>query len=215
VSATQVTDRRQQIIEAGLAILREEGLRGFTQPRIAARLGLRQSNLTYYFPTISDLLTAVANAAVDVQLAAASDVVTKATTRARASEGIAAVATRHEVTRVLMSLAQAADQEEEVRVLFNALTGGLTAEISTLLTKLGLTAQPANVDLFHALVVGLSVIELATGRKNGKSRSRDVIDLALHLFAQENDTPSTAATPSKRALTSDGSPKKSRSKGMY
>jgi DNA-binding transcriptional regulator YbjK len=191
VSATQVTDRRQQIIEAGLAILREEGLRGFTQPRIAARVGLRQSNLTYYFPTISDLLTAVAAAAVDVQLATASGLVTNVKTCAQASEGIAGVATRHEVTRVLMSLAQAADQEPEVRVLFNTLTDSLTAEISTLLDKLGLTAQPANVDLFHALVVGLSVIELATSRKNGKSRSREVIDLILRLFALESDPPLT------------------------
>lgn len=52
-------DRRRAIFAAGLAILREEGLAGFTQPRVAARAGLRQGNLTYYFPTRTDLLVAI------------------------------------------------------------------------------------------------------------------------------------------------------------
>ena len=63
-------DRRQDIIEAGLATLREHGYAGFTQPRVAARAGLRQSHLTYYYPTRIDLLTAVGRAAIDRQLAA-------------------------------------------------------------------------------------------------------------------------------------------------
>ena len=62
------TDRRDELIEAGLAILREEGLAGFSQARIAKRVGLRQGHLTYYFPTRTDLLTAVARKAVDNQL---------------------------------------------------------------------------------------------------------------------------------------------------
>ncbi|MHC5540598.1 TetR family transcriptional regulator, partial [Singulisphaera rosea] len=54
-----MTDRRQEIIEAGLATLRERGYSGFTQPRVATRAGLRQSHLTYYYPTRADLLAAV------------------------------------------------------------------------------------------------------------------------------------------------------------
>ncbi|WP_167760146.1 TetR/AcrR family transcriptional regulator [Paraburkholderia pallida] len=182
MSTAKTIDRRQQIIEVGLAILQEEGLRGFTQPRIAARAGLRQSNLTYYFPTISDLLAAVASAGVEAQLKAASGVVSKVTTCAQASEGIANMTSRHEVTRVLMSLAQAADQEAEVRMLFNALTDGLAAEIRQLFDKLGITAQESGIDLVHAVVVGLSVIELATGRRNGKDRTRQAMDLILRML---------------------------------
>ena len=190
MSSSQPSDRRQQIIEAGLAILREEGLRGFTQPRIAARLGLRQSNITYYFPTISDLLTAVARAAVDVQLATAADLVANVTTPEAAAEAIARMTTHHEVTRVLMALAQAADQEAGVRVLFNELTDGLAGEIRTLFDKLGVKEQLPSTDLFHALVVGLSVIELATGRPGGKDRSKEVIDGVLRLLAARAPQPS-------------------------
>lgn len=183
-------DRRQQIIEAGLDILREEGLRGFTQPRIAARTEMRQSNLTYYFPTISDLLTAVARAGVEAQLDAASDVVSTVTTREQASERIAAMTSRHEVTRVLMSLAQAADHESEVRTLFNELTDGLAEEIRMLFGKLSIETQQPGIDLFHALIVGLSVIDLATGSRSRNDRPRDAMDLILQMF--ENATASSA-----------------------
>ena len=57
-------DRRHDIVEAGLAVLREHGYTGFTQPRIAARVGLRQSHLTYYYPTRLDLLEAVGRTAI-------------------------------------------------------------------------------------------------------------------------------------------------------
>ena len=60
-------DRRKHIIDAGLGLLREEGLPGLTQPRIATRTGLRQSHLTYYYPTRAALVAAVARAAVDTQ----------------------------------------------------------------------------------------------------------------------------------------------------
>ena len=44
-------DKRQHIVECALAQLREEGFAAFTQSKVAARAGLRQSHLTYYYPT--------------------------------------------------------------------------------------------------------------------------------------------------------------------
>lgn len=75
-------DRRQDIINASLAVLRQSGYSGFTQPRVAAGVGLRQSHLTYYFPARIDLLAGVARAAVDRQLAAV-DTILGASSNAR------------------------------------------------------------------------------------------------------------------------------------
>ena len=50
---------RDRILEAALAILRESGIQRFTQLQIAERAGVRQSHLTYCFPTREDLLEAV------------------------------------------------------------------------------------------------------------------------------------------------------------
>src|SRR5258705_13612169 len=110
-------DRKQIIIEAGLDVLREHGYPGFTQPRVAASAGLRQSHLTYYFPTRVDLLAAVARAAIDGQLNAI-DKMLDGSSKESAAETIASVTGRYANTRVIMALAQAADQEPTLRNLF-------------------------------------------------------------------------------------------------
>lgn len=50
---------RERILDAGLGILRESGLQRLTQVQVAERAGVRQSHLTYYFPTREDLLAAI------------------------------------------------------------------------------------------------------------------------------------------------------------
>lgn len=50
---------RQRILDAALQIVEEQGIGALTQPRVAKQAGIRQSNLTYYFPHKSDLLLGV------------------------------------------------------------------------------------------------------------------------------------------------------------
>ena len=178
-------DFRKKILDAGLSILREHGLAGLTQPRIAAKTGLRQSHLTYYYPTRADLLTAVTRAAIEAQLAGARSLTKGIGSAEQAATKMATVATRRENTRVLAALNQAADQEPTVRALFNELLDGFIAELGTLLEKLKLSPTEARIDLLHALFVGLSIIDLATRRKNGRVRAKAALSLAFNLLSGE------------------------------
>ncbi len=189
----QTNDRRQIILEAGLSILREEGLAGFTQPKVAAKAGLRQGNLTYYFPTRTDLLAAVARLAIDAQLATAARMVERIMSAQEAASAFAAVVTRHENSRVLVALNQAADQESALRGQFNELTDGFIGELQSLLQKLSLDPTQSRVDLVHALFVGLSVIDLATSRPNGEARSKSVMDEAFALLASNQTNTNTGS----------------------
>jgi AcrR family transcriptional regulator len=56
---------RERILDAALYILGESGIRDLTQVQVAHRARVRQSHLTYYFPTRDDLLDAVTERAVD------------------------------------------------------------------------------------------------------------------------------------------------------
>lgn len=120
----------------------------FAQPNIAARSGLRQSHLTYYFPTRTDLSAAVARKAIDIQLAAAKAMVAKVKTAQQAASAIV----RHENTKVLVALNQAADHEAAPRDLFNELTDGFVTELKVMLEKVGVKADQSTVDLVHALI---------------------------------------------------------------
>jgi AcrR family transcriptional regulator len=183
-----VADRRDELIEAGLEILREEGLAGFSQARVAARAGLRQGHLTYYFPTRTDLLAAVARKAIDNQLAGIARTVALSESKDAAAKAVASATLNHRNTRVLVALNQAADQEPEVRALFNELTGGFVNQLGNLLQTLGLEPREDRIDLVHALFVGLSVIELATSRARGRERSEAVLRCALSLLAARPST---------------------------
>src|SRR5258708_6895284 len=127
-----MSDRREAITTAALEVLREHGYSGLTQPRVAARAGLRQSNLTYYFPTRLDLLVALARTTIDGQLAAV-DAMLDGSSPEVAAATIAAISVRHENTRVLMGLVQAADQEPAVREIFRELADGIIARSGRLL----------------------------------------------------------------------------------
>jgi AcrR family transcriptional regulator len=56
---------RDRILDAAVAVLRESGLQHLMQVPVSVKAGVRQSHLTYYFPTRQDLLEAVIARVVD------------------------------------------------------------------------------------------------------------------------------------------------------
>ena len=156
-------DRRQAIVAAALEVIGESGLAGFTQPRVAARAGMRQSHLTYYFPTRDDLLVAVADEAVARRV----DVLRAAHAAAGGPrEQVAALArvlTSPEQTRVLLALTQAADRDDHVRASFGALAAGVGPLSAGLLESVGADADQAALALLQATATGIAVLALARG----------------------------------------------------
>ncbi len=179
-----LNDRRQQILTAALATLREHGSAGFTQARVAARAGVRQSHLTYYFGTRLALLQAVARLAVDGQLAAI-DSVFAGPSRTSVAKALANVTVRHESTRVLMALVQAADQEPSLRALCRELAEGIAERTEGFVKRLNVLATREHAHLLHALSVGLAVVDLATQRPNSKRRAAAMLDTTFSLMTSK------------------------------
>ena len=169
-------------------MLREEGLAGFTQPNVAAKAGLRQGNLTYYFATRADLLAAVARSAIDLQLGAAKALLGSAQSLNDATNAIGAMVVRHANTRVFVALNQAADQEPALQALFNELLEGFVEAITDFMKRMNLRPTQSHVDLLHAVFVGLSVIDLATGRKNGSARALAVLKSLFKLLSNNEES---------------------------
>jgi AcrR family transcriptional regulator len=154
---------RQALVDAALAVIGESGLGGFTQPRVAARAGMRQSHLTYYFPTRDDLLVAVADEAVRRRIAVLAEAQAEAAGPREQVAALARVLASPEQTRVLLALTQAADQNEAVRGSFGALAAGVGPLSAELLGAVGADADPATLALLQATSTGLAVLALAHG----------------------------------------------------
>lgn len=193
-------DRRAKIIDAAMLVLRERGFAGLTQPRVAKEVGMRQSLLTYYYPTRFDLLAAVGRNAVDRQLAAVRAMLGALVSLDQAAAAIATLVTQHGNTRVLMALAQAADQEPRLREVFGELVDGIVAEVDLFLARTGgRPAGPNAARLLHAASVGMAVVTLAMDPEDARERMevmiRDLLDLLV--------PPAAARTASGRASQGD------------
>src|SRR5919205_3165991 len=99
-------DVRERILQAALDLLSQSGAHELTQPRVAKAAGVRQSHLTYYFPTRADLLQALAHYSIEKfvgQLAHAQP--------GRLPFEMASAAADKRRTRVMLGLVAAADRE--------------------------------------------------------------------------------------------------------
>ncbi|MEJ2868265.1 TetR family transcriptional regulator [Actinomycetospora sp. OC33-EN08] len=172
-----MSDKRTAIVEAALEVIGETGPAGFTQPRVAARAGLRQSHLTYYFPTRDDLLVAVAEEAVRRRVALLREAQEGAGTTEEQVSALARVLTSPEQTRVLLALTQAADRNEAVRTAFHDLAAGIGPIGEGMLAAADAPVDPAAVGLLQATSTGIAVLALARG-----GDATAVTGLAEHLL---------------------------------
>lgn len=170
---------RDRILEAALRLLAERGAHELTQPRVARAAGVRQSHLTYYFPTRGELLQEVARFSIEKlagQLGGAK--------AAGLAEGIAAGAADKRRSRVLLGLVGAADQDPAIRKRMRRFIAELRARIAPLLEAGGLQADPESVAFFHSVIVGCAVLQLARDNAEARTEAKRVLKRAASFISR-------------------------------
>lgn len=157
---------KDNILQAGSALLRERGVGALTQPQIAQAAGVKQSHLTYYFPTRTDLLVAIAEQVVSQTLdrISASLVLAQAggpggpVVPADWTQRMADVLLTGMPPRVIIGLIAAADAEPDIRPALVRLVASVRHRLTQMLAHLGLAHDPTTALLAHATVLGLAVM---------------------------------------------------------
>src|SRR5690349_24873577 len=119
---------RDRILEAALGLLAESGAHELTQPRVAKAAGVRQSHLTYYFPTRGELLQEVARHSIEKlagQLAHRPP--------GALADALAAGAADKRRSRVMLGLVAAADRDPAIRRRMRRFIAQLRARMAPLL----------------------------------------------------------------------------------
>jgi AcrR family transcriptional regulator len=147
---------RERLLDAALLVLRESGIQQLTQVQVARRAGVRQSHLTYYFPTRGDLLEAVTKRAVEGIAAglgpALSDDATQS--HARLLERLARAVADLEHMRIFVATIVEADGDPAVRRVMRRATEMMEA---TLAEALGGDHAGERARLVLAAVWGLGL----------------------------------------------------------
>lgn len=176
-------DVRSKILDAALRLVFDTGVAALTQPRIAQAAGVRQSHLTYYFPTRAELLEGVAQHMMETTIQGM-----QAVAHAHAGRGAEALArvmgeavADPRRARVMLALIVASDEEPRIKQWLRIFVPQLRARIAGVLQKAGLDAS--RVALFHTMLVGTAILNVARDDENSRREARSTVRAALELLA--------------------------------
>lgn len=155
-------DARARILDAATSLLAEHGLRSLTQPRVCKKSGMRQSHLTYYFPTRRDLMIGVAQRSME---ALSQPLLGRALTGRLTPASLARtlgeeLADRGRV-RIMIGLVSAAEEDPIIADALRDLIGRIRGKLAALFKALGLPDDADSVALAHTLLVGAAMLHHA------------------------------------------------------
>jgi AcrR family transcriptional regulator len=155
-------DVRTRILQAAVGLLAEQGVGGLTQPRIARAAGVRQSHLTYYFPTRADLLLGVAGQSIDALVGGMASAAREGSLdRETLAPALAAAASDRRRARIMLALAVTSDEDPQLRERFREFVATIRARIGALLAQIGLPVDAGTLAACHSMLVGAAVLNFA------------------------------------------------------
>lgn len=175
-------DVRDRILDAALKLLAESGAHALTQPKVASVAGVRQSHLTYYFPTRADLLQAVARHSIDA-LAGELAGTPRASPR-RLAEGIAGGSADKRRVRVMLGLVTAADRDPVIKQRMRRFVRELRDRMTPVLEASGLKTDSDSVAFLHSVIIGCGVLQLARDNAEARTEARAVLRKAAACVAR-------------------------------
>ncbi len=176
----------QRLLAAALDLVRSEGLQALSQARVAAAAGVRQSHLTYYFPTRQDLLKALVRA-VHAERLAALGAVAPATARPRPSEIREFLARRMReplLARLMLAITYAAQEDPSLRRWLARFDAEAIERLRELFARLHVAPSDEELALFHASLVGAAVQGAQLGTRAAADRTARIVRLAFDRLLQ-------------------------------
>lgn len=183
---------RDRILFSAVTVLFEEGFSSLTQQRVCECAGIRQSHLTYYFPTRTDLLREAAAFGCEAmfnQITAGIEagVVTLDNLRVTLNADI----TDRRWARLMNALIAASDEDARIKPWLAAFDEQIRGRLLAELQRLGLAVTEADVEMLHATFIGAIQMDLGESTPASLSRAQRVIGRALDQLL----THSSAALP--------------------
>lgn len=175
---------KDSILAAGVKLLKEKGIAALTQPQVASAAGVKQSHLTYYFPTRADLLLGIAGQAIDRTMEEIAARLVDRPDQATLADTFAKAMISGVPPRVMVGLIVATDADPAIHKPLRKLIKHVRAQVQAMLTKSGLASGPEAALLFHAAVVGLAVMHQARMNPQSASEVRSGISAMLRLLTQ-------------------------------
>jgi AcrR family transcriptional regulator len=176
----QANSVRTRLLQATLELVHTQGFQALTQAKAAAAAGVRQSHLTYYFPTRNELLKAVVQHGVASILDSLSDGSSPdpkalARLRRRVTERIC----NHGMARIMIGLTLASEEDPSLKRWLAQFQEDMQQRLRALLRSYGLRPTQQDVVMLHVIGIGISMLSLGAGTEDAEAQAKRLV---LHAF---------------------------------
>lgn len=173
-------DARTRLLDAALRVVQDQGIPALTQMHVATAAGLRQSHLTYYFRTRSDLLRAVVEHAARtifgiVDGRPEAPVRSMSEFRGRLRKDIADI----RMPRLMTAMAVASDEDPSLKAWMARFERTFLRLMEDTFKRLGVPVSTVDVALFHATMIGISLSHASIATERSARQARALVGAAL------------------------------------
>jgi AcrR family transcriptional regulator len=191
---------RGRLLRAALDLVNTQGIQNFTQARVAAEAGVRQSHLTYYFPTRNDLLKALVQGGVAEFLhLVAVEFPDSADAFERLRLAFADRTCNRAMPRLMVALTVASEEDASLKRWLEDMERDMLTRLRELFARFGLHPADEDLMLFHVSLIGIAMIHLGCDTEQSARRARALVlqsfDILVAATRSGAARPSSAAAP--------------------
>jgi len=191
-------DKRRRLLQAALDVLLGDGVHALSQTRVAAAAGLRQSHLTYYFPTRFDLLKAVVEFADDTIIGMVEG---RSESIPRDLDALRQMLVRplleRRMPRLMLAMHAAAEEDPALHAWMRGFDARMRTRLVAVMESLGLRPSARDFALFHASLIGIAVQAAWRHDEAAAHQARELMDAAFDRLIED-----AAATRGRRTRKS-------------
>ncbi len=181
---------REKILTAANEILLTVGFSALTQQAVAARAGVRQSHLTYYFPTRNDLLREMAQFGVEALfLPIAQTAATGTMSVEDLRKFLMPDETDRQWFRLMTGLASASEEDESIRQWMREFDAGLLEKLKAGFAAVGVPISQDHANFLHATFIGALHLDMVDPSDESFERVNRAVATALDVVLPRAQNP--------------------------
>ncbi len=171
---------REKILTAANEILLTVGFSSLTQQAVAARAGVRQSHLTYYFPTRNDLLRGTAQFGVEAMFLAMTET---------AAPGEISVEDLRQLLmpdkndrqwfRLMTGLSSASEEDGSIRQWMREFDARILEKLTAGFALVGVSISEDSANFLHATFIGALHLDMVDPTDESFERLSRAVAMAL------------------------------------
>jgi AcrR family transcriptional regulator len=198
-----LANTRDRILHAAVSLLYEEGFASLTQQRVCERAGVRQSHLTYYFPTRNDLLreTAVFGCGAMLESMAESVRAGPMSLQQIRDELLTVDEADRKFGRLMVALIAASDEDTRIKPWLASFETENRERIAALLRAAGAEIATEDVEVLHAAYVGAVMLDIGESSGESLARARNIVQRVFDAVVRLPEQRSSRGAPNAPRTT--------------